>query len=210
MHRHKPNCHKAHERSHTLPINDTTRFYCRPHRRPIVSNLIHPFRVHILVPAPPILEFRPGSETVWSGMEIARLVERRICGDQMHGPGVHPPEEIQIVSVIERAVFEVGLCHCFGFCLRVAGRLLSLGIGTLPPFGGLGVLRKIPRNPRKSRLGWGCCAVSPRGKGAAPPGWRAGREPPGGAGGVVCSRRWAWGERNHSKINRTAQGDRAT
>ncbi len=127
--------HKAHECAHAVGMGAAGALDGLHEPGIVVGDPVHPVRVHILLPRPPVLKAGPGGEAVRRGVEVAALVERRVRGDEVHGLRIHGPEETQIVPVEQCPVPPVGaagppavrplahprLCHACPRDRQVAG-----------------------------------------------------------------------------------------
>ena len=117
-HLHEPHSHPAQERRHVHPIRHLRRLDHRQNRRPVVLDLICPFRMHIIVPPPAVGEPCPGRKAIRRRVEVLVLVERRIGCDEVDCVAVHPPQESQVVPVVQRPIPKVDFRHSLSPYLR--------------------------------------------------------------------------------------------
>ena len=126
-----PHLHEAHsqpaqERRHVHPVGNLCRLDHGMDGRAVVLDLICPFRTHIIVPPPAVGEPCPGRKAIRRRVEVLVLVERRIGCDEVDCVAVHPPQEFQVVPVVQRPIPKVDFRHFLSPYLRGGWDLLLI------------------------------------------------------------------------------------
>ena len=136
-HLNQPYPHKAQKRRQILPPADPAPLFAiapQPadneinqfvHARLVVLDIIHPFRLHIIAPSPPILKPRPRRQTLRRRVKILPLIKRRIRSDKINRPAIHPLQKRQVIALKQSSVLEVLSRHriCVPYFMRFALQL---------------------------------------------------------------------------------------
>ena len=111
VHFQQPHTQPTQERSHVVTVDFLGGVDSLPDRWMIPLNLNEPVVVNIVPPAPTVLKLRPRRQTVRRGVEVLVFVERRVGGNQVDGPGVDTPQEVEVIPVEKGAVGDVDFSH---------------------------------------------------------------------------------------------------
>jgi hypothetical protein len=67
--------------------------------------------MNIILPTPAVLKLCSGRQAIRRSVKITAFVEWRISGNQIDGTAVHSAQEVKVVTVVQRAVGKIALCH---------------------------------------------------------------------------------------------------
>lgn len=111
VHFNQPDSQPAKERSHSIRMISPPVLNGLPDTGPVILDSVNPFLVYVILPTPAVNESCTPGQAVRGSMKIPPFVEGRVCGNEVDRPGVHSPEEVEVVAVEKCPVREVAFRH---------------------------------------------------------------------------------------------------